>query len=462
VAGLSDIDWVCLARELQGADGCRWLEGFGARYKRWKRLFPFLGEPLVMEECDLRYYLRWGGVRAREFRHETCLLEGAGAQMEGVLERPLTAQDNFNECTHAYTLLMQWALMETAAPAASVRHHIRKAVLDILRYGDAISAEGGRTARPRRDMPGILAAAPQFWPGLLRNLDQAAAWRDLLPEICAEALRSLHRAAAGVGAPARSDGPGLRWIAPDAGAGAVAPAGSLQMLRLDKVRARLGQPLVGVCWDDIYRSYFVWDDAGLEAPDLKSAFQSLSRMHADGDIPGTLPMLLSRNLWRRWQQSPYLESPNGLLDTAPAAADQGLITRAGRAFPGCSRFQWGLESSVQSSDYDHAMWAAGRQSLANLRFCWRFGRLGFSGLSPTYIRHYGYSRVMGLRLLLDRGIAAPFFDFDHILGLYRQEFPETAQELERMETVAPDRAGAGEDMVWLDAQLRLISDPGGE
>ena len=70
------------------------------------------------------------------------------------------------------------------------------------------------------------------------------------------------------------------------------------------------------------------------------------------------------------------------------------------------------------------------ESAANLRLTWRLLGSPANRLSSVYVLHYLFSRTLGLRLLLEKGVAASFFDLDALMSLYREHFPETGKALE--------------------------------
>ncbi|OGR82775.1 MAG: hypothetical protein A3J74_01440 [Elusimicrobia bacterium RIFCSPHIGHO2_02_FULL_57_9] len=98
-------------------------------------------------------------------------------------------------------------------------------------------------------------------------------------------------------------------------------------------------------------------------------------------------------------------------------------------------------------------------SLACLRLQWRLMGCDAAQVSTGYMLHYLYSRILGLRLLLERDIPMPFFALDQILAAYRDEFPHTYRDINRLERGIAEKsrkAAFREHYGFLDSQLRAI------
>jgi hypothetical protein len=68
----------------------------------------------------------------------------------------------------------------------------------------------------------------------------------------------------------------------------------------------------------------------------------------------------------------------------------------------------------------------------NLALTWRWLGSSSSGAEPRAVFHYLLSRSLGLRLLLEKGIALPFFGLDALRERAAREFPETKGFLSRL------------------------------
>lgn len=381
--GVSDLDALAVARDLSGEDGARRVARLWRRYGSWKRLLPFLGEILLAERPEVDAFVRTGGARA-----------AAVARTLGLDAPPPGGRaDDLVECAHAYTRLLQCAF-SPGEPWARNARNAEKSLLDVLRHGplrEPGSPLLSRVEAAARTRSTALAALRASEPA-----DQALAFS----RAAAEALSALDAAFS-----LKSEG----------AAEPVFARGASEAL--DELYACFGPAMTGALTDELYRSYVVLDARGSQPEELSPALAAAARRRPL--IPGTLPVPLTGGLWRALARSPYLEDPTrGLGFGASKTLD------AGRLFPGVSQAAWG-ECLVPAPS--EALRAAARPAAANFALTWRW--LGAGGGNPRVVFHYLISRALGLRLLLERGEAVPFFSLDPLLERCAGEFPELARPL---------------------------------
>jgi hypothetical protein len=414
--GSSDIDLLAVA-ELAGEKAAIWLESFWKTYDGFKKLFPFLGECLVLEERELQDYLRWGGYRARTLSRQAKVVHGTGLPRFSAAATDKANLEVFGECAHAYTRLMQISFSSDGSKDEIVKVAAGKALLDLLRHAACLNAPKAMAASSRKDFADS-SIWPELRPLMTARGEDNASWQPKVLRLSAEALADWHRRCAGLTAMLKAAENGtrrLRWIPPEADDSAPAQE---ELQRRDQqceaLRRALGESVIALSSDDLYRTYVVLDDEAMTAPALEKI------LHDFAQIPpvfGTMPILLSQRLWRLWSRTPYLESPARFLES------EARIARAGAILPEAWQYSWRLGGRAPETFSDDRVTALARESLATLRFTWRLLGSEHCGVSPAYTAHYLYSRTLGLRLLLERGIAAPFFQLDRLESLFRDELP---------------------------------------
>ncbi len=460
--GTSDVDLLIGARDLDGAGGPAWLSRHWRRWLRLKKPFPFLGECLTATPADWAAYARWGGLRARDLSRQLFVLSGRAPSEQPRPVSPKEALEPLGETAHAYTRLMAWALWPPSSPAVAASH-AEKAARDLLRVSAtppgeplALSREtafdaAGSAARPYRLALSALARA-------------AAEGRDdprARAELCAAGLATLDGLASAAAPAWRIAAPGAR--PPEPPRVAAAPAAPIELARRRAWRERLAQALgpvlVAGCCDDVYRSWLVLED---EAPAgaWTAAFEALSGLPPE-DRPSTLPLLVTRGVWAAWSRLAYLESPLRFLE--PGTTGEDALYEAGQALPGVWQYAWNLPALAVAPAGEELSLDLSREALATLRCTWRFQTSPASGLSRGYALHYLLSRVLTLRLRLERGLSAPTFGLDLLVELHAREFPEGASALRALwhklcaGSESPDLSAAS---AWCTAQLSALGQLG--
>ncbi|NNN05630.1 MAG: hypothetical protein HKL90_06995 [Elusimicrobia bacterium] len=453
--GISDIDLLVSARGLAGEAGRVWLQRFWRRFGLLKCVFPFLGECLVVEPAELCGHAAWGGFRARGAADYLLPLSGRSIVATA---RPASLKvflEPAGELAHAYTRLMSSALWRPD-PSAAGRRAAINAALDMTRIRGANDVDGPVQLPSRASALAAAVAPASALRAPLAALKCEGSPR-ARAQLCAEGLLSLHEASTGVLAAWPSAGASkLRRFRPQA-----APS-SRANVELRRRRGLVGEyadvcagALVAGCADDLYRTCLVVEDHAAQSETLIRLFEGLTRFISVRGEPATLPIVLTVSAWKVWSRLAYLESPTRFLDLGIGTED--ILVGGGALFPDAWLYSWGRERLVAQESPDDLVLDLARESLSTARCVWRWQSGDLSPLSPAYIQHYLLGRTMGLRLILERGILASFFDLDLLRSLYIQEFPERAAQLERLWGNLALREGPApwsELYVWVDAELR--------
>lgn len=459
--GISDLDFVFSVRSLEGRQGVNWLKKFWRRYDRSRILFPFKGETLIAEPPEHERYFAQGGIRAVETPAQAVLLKGElpGGIPTGSSGSPYRA---LWEISHSYTQFMVWWIYRQDSPWEVRRRHLFKAVLDVLRYSVDCGSFPGRREfwenieqTPFGDWRRRLA--PLLAPGEAEKAycDRVAA------ELCMAYLPILDDLARRA-LPARTlPGPvqPCHWVFAKPYQGddaAVICGGRLKLL--ERSQRRLGGAVAGAVLNDIYSSYLVLEDGVLDQGlDAENLARWARQWRAD-PAARNVPLLMSRNIWRCWQRLGYQENPLRFLELgSPSSREQDLFC-AGEFLPGLYSFRWKLKCDFPEG-IDGLLTEQAMASLACLRLQWRLMGSNTCDVSTGYMLHYLYSRILGLRLLLKRGIPAPFFALDQVLAYYRDEFPQTYRQINRLAPGIAEKtkkAAFLEHYSFLDSQLRAI------
>ena len=444
-AGTSDVDLILVARDLRGPEAGAWLDGLARLCDRVRRIFPFLGEVVLLESEDLEQYQRCGGFRSRGLRDEILPLRGERPAMLAT-RAGWPELEAMGEALHAYTRLMTltWGKTRMAARAFQTA----KAAGDVFRCWNESGPADAATMSRRRDFMDLPAARP-----LKRFLQSADRDQSRGPslELAAETLLGLHLKMDGVlgrlseCAPPATDVPVVAADQRDL---------RRRMKRLESARRAVGSALCGVAWDDLYRSFFILEDEAMDHEGIVEALRGVERLNHGHASPWTLPMVVSRRLWDLLSQLPYLECPTRWME---ASADgQCSMSFAGAGLPGRGQFHWGcVVPRRQLAPGIRRRLAA--ESLASFCWSWRHSVAGSKTSSPVHSLHYLDSRVLGLRLLTERGIELPFFQLDALRRAFRREFPQDAVDHDRLWSDIPallNGAAALRHYEWVDRQVR--------
>ncbi len=406
-AGISDLDFLVVARALPGASGKAWLAGFWRRHALLKRVAPFLGETFVSLEPELVDFLEHGGVRAPE------LAAALRRPLPGPFAEPKRQIAAWTECAHSYGRLLEWLWHRNDEPWAVRRVQVFKSAVDVLRHlpstgKTGLSRKEFWAVDPRDELRYLLEPHPprgsadalpaELWACVLRSMNHAseeeAAWE--IPKQEVEALRFVP---APPRAPAGEYGANLeRW--------------NSSLLRYT---GPFGAGVTGALFSDLYPSYAILENSEMTKLGLADAL----RRCAAAKPSGGLTFLLSRGLWNVWSRLPFAENPLQFMDAATSCA--------GRLVPVRSQFAWGNLDVPPPPPA--VLLESARQAWTQLRLSRRWLGSPAAGVNGRYATHYLLSRAMGLRLLTQRRIAVPFFDLDHLSKVYLREFPDAAPAL---------------------------------
>lgn len=416
--GTSDVDMIAIVEGLAAGAGWDWMRDFSCRCARWKEWLPHLGEVLVMSPEDYSSYQTLGGARGTVTAKQAMVLHGRPLPECSSAPSSVAAElDDALERAHAYTRLMRWHFSPIETPRRLVEFQAGKALRDLgIEAGDTRRGSGLRDAAARAIVDfdgrarGILGGCPEGEPGPAAVVCGPAADAD---------VRHL-------------------------------------MGMVDHLRARCGVGLAAVCVDDFYRSYFILRDEAMEAAGVAAALEQLEAYVSERKGGGTVPIVMSRSAWTLWTQLPYLEDPALGVDIASAPAGAPSVRRAGRAFRSSRRLYWSelRHGGPRLVPGDSA--AMAERALASFRATWRYHTSRQSEQSPAYALHYAHSRTMGLRLLAERGIAAPMFDLDELAEAYGRIFPEEMESWRSLWDGAPQSLGSeamGAHYRWIGRQL---------
>ncbi|MFA6316131.1 MAG: hypothetical protein WC943_01835 [Elusimicrobiota bacterium] len=427
IPGVSDLDFVVIARSLTGESGKSWLQGFWKAYGRLKAVFPIIGETVVMTGLELDAYLSHGGVRSGELSRA---LGRKSASRPAELKCHVAS---WTECAYAYSRLIEWLLHRPAYPWAFRRAQLFKAGVDLLRHLPSGA-----------DSASLVPSRRAFWEGMGAAAECRAPLQELLndqegsagkqAELWALLLGVMHRSAADAEdlwsrfnrnagdlsfEPLPGDGSG-------GGYGATLERWSPQ---LEGLRGQFGASLSGALLSDLYPSYAILADDSVSGP-------GLGRSLAGAGPEGGVTILLSRRLWRLWRGLAFFENPVASLDNGAA--------QAGRLVPARCQFAWGDISAPPPPPA--LVLEASQQALSHFTLVRRWLAAPSAALNARAAFHYLLSRSMGLRLLSERRTAVPFFNLDHLSRVYLREFPGEARLLS---SIAPEAGGrTAEHAYW--------------
>ncbi|MBI4374893.1 MAG: hypothetical protein HY549_00425 [Elusimicrobia bacterium] len=395
--GLSDIDWFCPLPDRAGASE---VMDFWRGYRRWKAVFPVLGEVLMARPEELRVYLRHGDWRRTE-------LEG------GVVERCSQRRvlGLFGQCLHAYSALTRYVFLERKELAE--RLNAEKALVDLARL--CLAAEGpereliGREGLARGRGPlwleeanSLLAAEPARSAALaLEEMD-----RRFKPPIPGEPLAEAETCRArAVSAPA--------------------PLG-LDESWFGCLRRESSGELKAYRHDSLGRSMAVLEPgAGLHG--AMRAAAALRRAFQDKPFLWTVPVMLSPGLARLALNAPHLEDPFRFLDRPRESAAETNWTRSGAEAPLKDVYtvflgDWeGVDESLGRTHLSQSC----REALCNFALSWRLAwgpwslRGHLTGLEALYCRW------LALRLYFEKGVAASTRDLGRLTELCDGSFGPT-------------------------------------
>ena len=429
-AGISDIDLQCVFASGQKDEsmicGCA---SFFSIYRRLRGLFPLLGEILICSKEELSSYVRDGGARAEEFVRTGKSLRGVGRIPEPpARENPVAS---VTEALHAYSRMMAVRFPGEIDHPERSRQNMRKAFLDVFRYCRRAGVRAPAVSR------GVFEASLRLSrPDLAAALDC-----DDRDALCAGACKALDEACTPLLAVGPTPPPTRSSHRPGVSAGKLE---EVFHRALDSFTEDLGMDGIGFSLEDGHRFELILP-ASFEEDRVGAICRHLDEMRQRHSFLRTLPLPLSRRAWEFLQQSPYRHHPTAFLDCA--AAD-GRVMTGGRGLLGFLRLRRGVpvvERRLSASHFNDSV----VQSLRHLDLCWR--EMFFSVDSRKAAYHL-YTRALGLRLLLEGGVAAPFTEMEAVLAEARERFVDARAWLDGL-----DLCEVGERMGDLRAHYPFIS-----
>jgi hypothetical protein len=98
------------------------------------------------------------------------------------------------------------------------------------------------------------------------------------------------------------------------------------------------------------------------------------------------------------------------------------------------RLQWNFQSRQVHPPAEPQLRRAARQAAAELSLALRPFGLSSENGTPSYRLFYLYSRILSLRIFLEKSIQADPQDIDSLFAIYQAEYPESRPWLKRLET----------------------------
>ncbi len=379
--GVSDIDLVLVARRFDGPDEQKeFLGRLGPRLAGLKAFIPMLGETWIGDEAEVRAYLRWGGLRAREDSLSWRFLRGQPPAMPAPASSP-EKRRRLDPWVWAFVSHMEVSrryFLPSGLPEKE-NADLRKLYLDACRYaGFALDpdpdAEAPSTraeeSRRRPDTPE--RPAHELW------LETA-----LLLERASEAV--LTRLSSGMET-ARPPGP------------AAASEDLADLRRRSRAAA---------CVLDLPYHLYLLAGRGWGEGDYARAASALRAQR----LPA-VPLVLGPASWALALQSSYLGAPLGWMGArssgpAPAAPSAGwrpsvlgVLPRTVAALP--TRLRW--ETAAEAASW--------------MRLWWR--TLWLSPAPNSFVLRHLATRALGLRLELAGTSPGPWSDWEGLLRRARR------------------------------------------
>ena len=407
--GYSDIDLQLIIAELPAEKESAFMDEFFNRRSVLKSFFPFLGETLISTAGELKAFLDLGGVKAGEFSASAKSLRGKTRPGAPPYVRPAVSSADIAEAFYSYTLLMKNLFGTKFTPEAMRKRNCFKAIVDIQRYLDPFSSPALRLSR-----------AAYACSRKLEPFEEADCAKGAFV-----AFSSMHRFF--------TDGPDFKAAQVPEGtkilrAGPGAAFGSFNKTRFDDVvgEIRHSAPGGGISCilDSLYRFYVVVPDENAQDPDaFSNVCATISRLRLKNAFLAPVPMVLSRSTFEALSVSAYLNNPLFWLDfhgyfSGDFSAD-GLLPE---------------ESVIYKYNFPPLSFFPSVERLretAMLSF--RHFAVSCRSYFPELTSQYLYSRIMGLRLLIEKETAVPFSDTAFIRKCFLRQYPAYAAELERPE-----------------------------
>ncbi|MCX5796117.1 MAG: hypothetical protein NTY77_11530 [Elusimicrobia bacterium] len=416
--GVSDVDLLAVL-DIPRDGEADLLRGLWRRYRLAKSLFPMLGELQVATKDELAAYLSCGGIRRLEAPGWQVLRGGAPpAPAPAGVD---SARLHLHEALAAYIFLSQTYFESAREPRLpDFGFRVAKGFLDVLRHASA-AQDGLPTAlerlRARSELTGSL-------PGdLRRGLEQPDLLdRDAGLRLLGLALSRIDGLCGGLALPAASAPTGPAH-SPPANAGCDGWPALLSALG----------PGTGLFMDTLFHWYVVLSGAP-EPEALRKVAGLMDGWHLRDPRFQSAGWLVTRNVMQALLLVPHLDTPFFAWALGGPDRGDGLWVRALSRHPlwaGHYRLRWKLGGGLRPPGPEELRRSA-RQAASELALALRMFGLGSWAGGNSYRLFFLYSRVLSLRLFLERGVIVDPHDIDALLDAYAEHFPEARSWLERL------------------------------
>jgi hypothetical protein len=136
IAGASDIDYLTVIKDGKLYAEIQHVSDIHRKYKKIKKIFPFYGENLIMNESELEFYVRYGGIRVNNLFDAKLLTGHAAGSLKTNLykrsEKKLKT-DIISEIMNSYILLSSNYFCDNDIVTDIC---FSKAAADILKYSE--------------------------------------------------------------------------------------------------------------------------------------------------------------------------------------------------------------------------------------------------------------------------------------------------------------------------------------
>ena len=186
--------------------------------------------------------------------------------------------------------------------------------------------------------------------------------------------------------------------------------------------------------DTLFRWYVVLG-AAPDAGGLKHAAKVMDDWHVRESTFASPGWLVTRNVLRGMARTAHLDTPF-FRHCLGDGGSNALWARSHSRYPlwqGHYRLRWNLDPSGVVPPTQEAARASAGRAAADLALSLRFYGLDPWAGDKAYRTFFLLSRVLSLRLFLERGLACDPQDIDALVAAYRDAFPDSRPWLDRVE-----------------------------
>jgi predicted nucleotidyltransferase len=408
VPGLSDIDLHIVISELNFNEEFEVIKKFSSRYRMLKRFFPFLGEVLISRQDELSKYISYGGVKAQEFKAYARIIKGYPFSFS-LENKTLEDISNTNESFYSYTILMKMIFSKTLYPPKAILRNTQKALLDIMRYSDTMAEADSRLSR-QNYLKFILNYEKDFFGSCKFTDTSALAYKAFLhlhnylsKDVFKTAKQSKNKKLIyKTSKPVKFDESLCKKSYLDDIVG--------------EIRNKVGNQDLSFVLDNLYRFYIVIPNKDVKKSKLfEGIYVEVEKLKKHYTFIDANPMILSETSFILLMQSAYLNNPAFFMDFDPFNSSEIIIDEG---FLGEKLIYKNIAHLKKIPVFEEFILKNAQLSLFHLANSWRFF------FSDSHI-HYLHSRIMCLRLILEKNIVVSPSNFKFLSEVFFQEFPET-------------------------------------